>query len=204
MTRVKICGITRTEDAVLAAGLGAFAVGFVFWPKSPRCVSTETARAAGAALPPHVLKVGVFVNQPCEEVRRVSEAARLDVIQLHGDETVEYIRRLERRVFKAVPVSGTIPLEMVETLPEAVTVLLDVHDPERRGGTGRTIDWSIAAAASARRPIVLSGGITPENIRAAIAAVRPFAVDVSSGVEASPGTKAPERLRALFEAIRHD
>jgi phosphoribosylanthranilate isomerase len=204
MTRVKICGITRIEDAVVAADLGAFAVGFVFWPQSPRCVDAEAARAIADSLPDEVLKVGVFVDQPIEDIQRIVTGAGLNVVQLHGSETAAVIRAMPRPVFKAVAVDETFDVTRLRALPEDVTVLLDAHDPVRRGGTGRTIDWSLAADAAARRPVILSGGITPENIRPAIDAVRPFAVDVSSGVEASPGVKDHNRLRALFDAIRHD
>ena len=202
--RVKICGITRIEDAVVAADLGAFAVGFVFWPQSPRCVHVEAARAIADSLPAAVLKVGVFVDQPIEAIQRIVAGAGLNVVQLHGSETADVIRAMPRPVFKAVAVDGTFDVAQLRTLPEDVTVLLDAHDPVRRGGTGRTIDWSLAADAAARRRVILSGGITPENIRPAIDAVQPFAVDVSSGVEESPGVKDHSRLRALFDAIRHD
>jgi phosphoribosylanthranilate isomerase len=204
MTRVKICGITRIEDAVVASDLGAFALGFVFWPQSPRCIGEEAARAIVDSLPAEVLKVGVFVNQPLDDVRRITAAASLNVVQLHGDETVEIIRGIDRPVFKSVAVTETFDLDQLDALPDEVTALLDAHDPVTRGGTGRTIDWSVAAAAAARRPVILSGGLTPANVRRAIDAVRPFAVDVSSGVEQAPGVKDPDRLRAFFDAVRHD
>jgi phosphoribosylanthranilate isomerase len=204
MTRVKICGITRIEDAVVASDLGAFALGFVFWPQSPRCIGEEAARAIVDSLPAEVLKVGVFVNQPLDDVRRITAAASLNVVQLHGDETVEIIRGIDRPVFKSVAVTETFDLDQLDALPDEVTALLDAHDPVSRGGTGRTIDWSVAAAAAARRPVILSGGLTPANVRRAIDVVRPFAVDVSSGVEQAPGVKDPDRLRAFFDAVRHD
>ena len=204
MTRVKICGITRIEDAVIASELGAFAVGFVFWPASPRYIDAEPARAIADSLPPEVLKVGVFVNQPLADVRRIAAAVSLDVVQLHGDEPLAVMRELEGPVYKSVAVGDAFSVDQLEALPPHVTPLLDAHDPVRRGGTGRTIDWTRAQAAAARRPVILSGGLTPENVRTAIDAVRPFAVDTSSGVEQSPGVKDPERLRAFFDAVRHD
>ncbi len=204
MMRVKICGITRIEDAVIAADLGAFAVGFVFWPRSPRCLDEDAARAIADSLPPDVLKVGVFVDQPFNDIRRIAAAAALNVVQLHGDEPAAIIPDIDQPVFKAVPVNETFTIERLDGIPSDVTVLLDAHDPVRRGGTGRTIDWSLAATAAARRPVILSGGLTPDNVRAAIDAVHPFAIDVSSGVEQAPGIKDAERLRALFDAVRHD
>lgn len=203
MTPVKVCGITRIEDAVVAAELGAFALGFVFWPPSPRCIGVEQVRVIANALPGDILKVGVFVNQPLEEVRRIAGEAALDIVQLHGEESTAYLRRLEHPVFKAFAVAEELAAERLDAIPNDVTVLLDAHDPVRRGGTGRTIDWALAATASSRRRCVLSGGLTPDNVRDAVAQVRPFAVDVSSGVESSPGIKDHQRLHAFFDSIRH-
>jgi phosphoribosylanthranilate isomerase len=203
MTPIKICGITRMEDAVLAADLGAFAVGFVFWPHSPRAIAVERARTIVDALPADVLKVGVFVDQPVAEVKRIAAATSLNVVQLHGNECAEQLRQFERPVFKSVAVAESFAPEHLNAIPTHVTVLLDAHDPIMHGGTGRTIDWAKAAEAAAQRPCVLSGGLTPENVRAAVEQVRPFAVDVSSGVEAAPGIKDHARLRAFFEALRH-
>lgn len=202
MTRVKICGITRLEDAVVAAELGAFAVGFVFWPGSPRVVDAPRARVIGASLPPAVKKVGVFVDQPLEDISRIADEARLDVIQLHGCEPLDFAARVERPVIKAFGVRSGVPLADLEQVPSEITVLLDAHDPVKRGGTGRVIDWAIAAAAAHRRPVVLSGGLTPENVADAIGVVRPHAVDLSSGVETAPGIKDHARLRALFSALQ--
>lgn len=201
MTRVKICGITTPDDAVLAAELGAAAIGLVFWPGSPRHV--DEARAAGIvrALPREVTAVGVFVDQPIDEVRRIADATGLGAVQLHGSEPAEYALGLMQPVIKAVGVGGGFEPRSVDDWPSGITILLDAHDPVRRGGTGRTIDWSRAAAAAARRPVFLSGGLTPANVAAAIRQVRPYAIDLSSGVEASPGVKDAAKLRALFDAI---
>jgi phosphoribosylanthranilate isomerase len=204
MTDVKICGITRQEDALLAAELGAWAIGFVFWPGSPRYIDPRAARAIVHALPPAMRTVGVFVNQPAGHVRMVAEEAGITTVQLHGDETVAFAQRLGRPVFKAIPVRDGFTPSTLDAIPDDITVLLDAFDPAAHGGTGRTIDWSLAANAAARRPIVLAGGLNARNIGEAIRQVRPRAVDLSSGVEAAPGLKDHGKLRDLFAALPHD
>src|SRR4051812_20690488 len=194
---VKICGITRAEDAAAAVDCGAGALGFVFWPGSPRCIDPYRARAIVAAMPPFVTAVGLFVNQPIEYVERVTRLVRLGAVQLHGDETPEYASGISAPLIKAV----TVRNPQLSLWPARTTLLLDVHDPEKRGGTGRTVDWSAAAGLAAQRTLLLAGGLTPENVAEAVAAVRPFGVDVSSGVERAPGVKDHQRLRALFEAL---
>ena len=196
---VKICGITRLEDAEAAVAAGAAAIGFIFWPDSPRFIDPYRARTIAAALPPFVTPVGVFVNQPLDHVNSVANLVRLGAVQLHGDETPGFAAAVSVPVMKAVS-SGH---EEMASWPERVRLLLDVHDPVARGGTGRTIDWTAAAAIAAQREIVLAGGLTPDNVAEAIARVRPFGIDVSSGVERAPGIKDHRRLRALFEAV-HD
>jgi phosphoribosylanthranilate isomerase len=203
MPLVKICGITRLDDALTAVDAGAGALGFVFWPSSPRFIDPHRARAIAAALPPFVTTVGVFVNQPIAYVNGVAALVRLGAVQLHGDETPDQASRVARPVVKAVPVHDGTAGDAADEWPDRVTVLLDVHDPRRRGGTGRTVDWTIAAALAARRPAMLAGGLTPDNVAEAVTRVRPFGIDISSGVERSPGVKDPGRLRALFEAL-HD
>ena len=197
---VKICGITRADDALAAVAAGANAIGFVFWPDSPRFVDPYRARAIRAALPPFVTAVGVFVNQPVEYVSGVASLVRLGAVQLHGDETPQYASLLSAPIVKALPLT-TLGESDLAAWPDETMVLLDVHDPVKRGGTGRTIDWDAAATISARRRIVLAGGLTPDNVADAVARVRPFGIDVSSGVEVSPGIKDHRRVRALFEAL---
>lgn len=197
---VKICGITRVEDAQAAVAAGANALGFVFWPKSPRHIDPYRARRIVSSLPPFVTPVGVFVDQPAEYVNGVSSLVRLGAVQLHGAEDAAYAKTIARPVVKAITGGEW------EAWPARVLVLLDVHDPIKKGGTGKTIDWTVAAEVAKRRNILLAGGLTPENVGEAIARVRPYGIDVSSGVEAEPGIKDSGRLKALFEAVHgsHD
>jgi phosphoribosylanthranilate isomerase len=197
---VKICGITEPHDAVLAVGAGASAIGIVFWPASPRAVDAARAREIVAAVPAFVSVVGVFVNQ-VDEAIHLAGTLGLSAVQFHGDETIEDCRRSPVRVVKAIPVRDESAIDAALALPESVTVLLDAHDAVKRGGTGRSIDWTIASEIARRRLTVLSGGLNPENVRDAVAAVRPWAIDVSSGVERAPGQKDPAKILALFEAL---
>ena len=198
---VKICGITRPEDADLAARLGAAWVGFVFWPRSPRFVEPETAAAILAGLPPHVSGVGVFVDQAVDEVNAVADRVGLGAVQLHGRETTEACRRCRRRVIKAVRLSGGGAGDDPDAVWSGATVLVDAFDPVRMGGTGRQVDWTRAARIARRRPLVLSGGLRAENVAEAVRQVGPYGVDVSSGVESRPGVKDPDRMRAFFAAL---
>jgi phosphoribosylanthranilate isomerase len=198
---VKICGITRMADADAAVAAGASALGFVFWPKSPRFIDPYRARAIAASLPPFVVPVGVFVNQPAEYVKGVAALVRLGAVQLHGDEDVSYGAGIPFPLIRAVAIDRQTDLTGIDRWPRPTMLLLDVHDPVSRGGTGRTIDWAMAAPIAAKRRALLAGGLTPDNVAEAVARVRPFGIDVSSGVEASPGIKDPARIRALFEAL---
>jgi phosphoribosylanthranilate isomerase len=198
---VKVCGITRLEDAERAAELGASALGFVFWPASPRFIDPYRAQAIVRVLPPFVTPVGVFVDQPAEFVEEVASLVRLGAVQLHGDESVEYCAQMRNRVIKAVGLKAR-HAGPVSAYPSQVLILLDVHDPVRRGGTGRTVDWETARRIAASRRTILSGGLRPENVAAAIDAVRPYGVDVSSGVESSPGVKDRARLEEFLAAVR--
>ena len=200
MTWVNICGITRPEDAVAAADLGAVAIGLVFWPESPRCVDRARAREIVAALPPFIAAVGVFVNQVDEAVD-IARDVGLSAVQFHGDESPSSYRGFPVQVIKAITVRDASALEEAGVVPDEATVLLDAHDRVKRGGTGRVIDWEIAAMVARTRRTILSGGLTPANVAEAIGVVRPYAVDVSSGVESSPGVKDRTKLRALFDAI---
>jgi len=196
---VKICGITRAEDARLAASLGATAIGFIFWPSSPRAISPLRARAIVDALPASVTTVGVFVNAGRDEIEAAADEANLQAVQLHGDETPDLARSLSRRVIKAIPLTGDIDERVNEW--SGTMLLLDAHDAARRGGTGRVVDWDRAAAIARAHDIILAGGLGPGNVADAVARVRPAGIDVSSGVESSPGIKDPGKLRALFDAL---
>jgi phosphoribosylanthranilate isomerase len=196
---VKICGITREADAAAAVECGASAIGFIFWPNGSRYIDPERARAIVRTLPPFVTPVGVFVNEPADHMNAVADVVGLGALQLHGEETPELLHRLNRPVLKAV----TRPAEETADLwPRHVMLLVDVHDPVHRGGTGARADWTRAATLAASRRTILAGGIRPENVVEAVTTVRPFGIDVSSGVEDAPGIKSPERIRALFEALR--
>jgi len=198
---VKICGITRLEDAAVAVSLGASAVGFIFWPGSPRQIAPPDAAAIAGSLPQRVWKVGVFVDAVADDIRRVVEEVRLTAVQLHGSETPAYAATLDARVIKAMALDHVQGPEALDEWP-GVPILLDAHDPLRKGGTGRTIDWIRARELASRHDVILAGGLRPENVADAIARVRPYGIDVSSGVETSPGLKDHDKLRSLFEVLR--
>jgi phosphoribosylanthranilate isomerase len=201
-TRVKICGITREADARSAAELGADAIGFVFWPSSPRAVTAAQAQAMAGVLPPFISRVGVFVNAEPDEVVRLVRLVGLDVVQLHGDEKVERYLGCGARILKAVSVESDEAVERAAELPHGVVPLVDAADRVRRGGTGLVADWERARRLADRRAIVLAGGLSPANVGMALQALRPAAVDVSSGVECEPGVKDPAKLRAFFDAVQ--
>lgn len=206
MTRVKICGVTRVEDARLAAELGAWAVGTIFHDPSPRACDPATAEAIGAELKRRVEVVGVFVNAPLDEVAGLADRCQLTVLQLHGDEGPAYCREAARRtgcrVMKAARVRDAASVRGVESFREVDFHLLDTHSAELRGGTGKSFDWTLARHHRSRIPVVLSGGIDPSNAAEAITAVHPFAVDSASGTEAEPGVKDPAKVEALIATAR--
>ena len=199
--KVKVCGITRWDDALLAADLGASAVGFVFWPRSPRYVEPAAAAAIALDLPADVAPVGVFVDPTVSEVQRIAARVGLAAVQLHGDEPATLCDGLPYRVLKAVPVAGPATHAAADRVPPRVTVLLDARDPVRKGGTGQVVDWTLAADVAARRRVFLAGGLRPQNVSDALRTVRPYGIDVSSGVEARPGLKDAGRLRHFFEEV---
>jgi phosphoribosylanthranilate isomerase len=210
-TRIKICGITRIEDGLAAARAGADAIGIVFWPGTPRVVQLAQARAIAQAMPPFVTVVGLFVDPTADEVNAALDSVPLDVLQFHGHEPAELCRAFRRPYLKAIAVDSTGNLlESVSPYGDAAGLLFDAPPAlGRPGGTGRTFDWS-RLPATLPRPLVLSGGLNAANVARAIRLVRPWAVDVSSGVEASgpdgrllPGIKDAARIAAFVEEVRH-
>ena len=197
---VKVCGITRLTNALHAVEQGATAVGFVLWPHSPRAVTVARAAEIIAELPSHVLAVGVFVNEPIDGIRAIAERAHLTAVQLHGDEPPAYADALDWPVIRAVSVSEIG--EASQAWSPETALLVDNIDPVRRGGTGAVIDWSEAADIALTRRVVLAGGLTPDNVASAIRAVRPFGVDVSSGVESAPGVKDFDKVTQFIVNAR--
>lgn len=198
-TRVKICGITSVADGLAAARQGADAIGLIFYPPSPRLVSLKQAAAIAASLPPFVARVAVFVNAPEEDVRGVIRACRPDLLQFHGEETPADCRRFGVPYLRAVRVRpGVDLLEFLSPFDAAAGWLLDAYRPDLYGGSGEAFDWELVPRSLAR-PVVLSGGLDAGNVAGAIRRIRPWAVDVSSGVESAKGVK-DERLIAEFIA----
>jgi phosphoribosylanthranilate isomerase len=203
--KVKICGLTNSDDAHHAADLGAWALGLIFHEPSPRACAEADALEIAAALHRRALVCGVFVNRPLDEVVATADRVGLTMVQLHGDEgpafCAEVARRTGAKVMKAAPVRGIADIRALEAFHTDYH-LLDAHRPGMRGGTGETFDWELVRTRRSKIPLVLSGGLGPENVADAIAAVRPFAVDTASGTEASPGVKDPQRVAAFVEAVR--
>lgn len=201
-TKVKFCGITRLDDALAAVRLGVDALGFVFYEPSPRNISPEQARAIIRQLPPFVTRVGLFVNASDDVIRSITEYVGLDVIQLHGDESPEFCEQFQQPVIKALRVNeGAFIPQPPERYDSVSAVLLDAYSQRAYGGTGHTFDWSVIPRLS--MPIILAGGLHPENVAQAIALVKPYAVDVSGGIEGeTKGCKDQQRMQAFLKAVR--
>lgn len=203
--KVKVCGITNAEDALAAVEAGADALGFIFYEKSPRYVVPAVAGAIIAELPPLVTPVGVFVNEGVAAVRSIMDTCGLTLAQLHGDEHASYCRELWRPSMKAIQLKdrGSL-LAMAEYQGRGGVrgFVLDTFSELVYGGTGQVTDWSLAAEAAKSTPILLAGGLTPDNVVEAIRTVHPYGVDVSSGVESAPGKKDHAKLRAFIDAVR--
>jgi phosphoribosylanthranilate isomerase len=214
MTWVKICGMTNLEDALVAVNAGADAVGFVFYEKSPRCVSVETAREIVRQLPEKIDRIGVFVNQQPERVSEIADQTGLTAVQFHGDEYQTPERySVNRDAFFCLPATDMLHdlrnrggFYGLSAFPNLAGFLLDSRTPERRGGTGQTFAWGEArlfvAALSKLHPVVIAGGLSSSNVGSAIDLLHPWGVDVASGVEASPGKKDPEKVQAFVKAVR--
>jgi phosphoribosylanthranilate isomerase len=202
MIRVKICGITSHEDAWAAVEAGADALGFIFVEGTPRYIEPEAAAAIATRMPPFVTTVGVFVDRTADEIERIMRASGLSLAQLHGHESPDACDHLGVPFIKAVRIQGEQDLEALHIYPQARAFLLDTYVAGRPGGTGRTFPWEIAAMAARQARVILSGGLTPDNVALAVAHVRPYAVDVCSGVEASPGRKDHQKVREFIEQAR--
>ena len=201
-TRIKICGITSVEDALAAARLGADAIGLVFYPPSPRYVEVERAAEIAAALPPFVTTVGLFVNADEQTIADVVSRVRIDLIQFHGNECKDYCGLHQRPYIKAVRMSDDVDLDkQLNDFSQARGLLLDTYKAGVPGGTGEQFNWDRVPAHVADK-IILAGGLTPENVKDAVAQVHPYAVDVSGGVESAPGKKDTEKMARFIEAVR--
>lgn len=200
--RVKICGITNLDDALVAAEAGADAIGFVFYRRSPRFVEPERAAEIAWALPPFVDRVGVFVNASRADIARIADECGLTAVQLHGEEPPELCEGWRVPVIKALRTGADGPHPDPSGYPGARAFLVDAHVPSARGGTGNLADWGIARELARRLRVILAGGLTAQNVGEAIRVVRPYAVDVSSGVEIHPGVKDPGKIAAFLEAVR--
>jgi len=203
LTEIKICGITEREDAFFAAACGVEALGFIFYPPSPRSIAPSKAKEIIAALPSEVVKVGVFVNQEASAVQQIVDFCGLDLIQLHGDETPEYCSKFPQiRLIKALFLQNEAALAALMSY-RTHAILVDARTREKYGGTGQRADWELAAKVKSSHPLILSGGLNEENIAAALALVSPPAVDINSGVESAPGRKDREKVGRIIELIRN-
>jgi phosphoribosylanthranilate isomerase len=203
VTQVKICGITNEEDALCAAGCGAAALGFIFYPPSPRYIKPEDARKIISILPKEIVKVGVFVNEKPAEIKRVMEYCRLDMIQLHGDETQEYCRGFSADlIIKAVELKNEDDLNNALNYNVAA-LLVDSRHAGLYGGTGKKANWDLACCVKNKKKLILSGGLNEKNIAEAMKTVTPAALDINSGVESESGKKDHIKLARIFDIIRH-
>ena len=203
-TRIKICGIREAGDARVAAEAGADAIGLVFYEASPRYLTPDSAARIAADLPPFVMAVGLFVNPAESEVRGILDRVPLDLLQFHGDETAEFCGRFDRPYIRVVRMeAGTDLVEYAHRFSRARALLLDAHVPGQAGGTGKTFDWG-DIPRNLPIPVILSGGLTASNVGRAVREVRPWAVDVSSGVEASRGVKDPRKIVEFIRSVRSE
>ena len=199
MTRIKICGITNSEDARAAIQAGADALGFNFYEPSPRYLTPETCADIVSKMPPFVSPIGIFVNESVERVNAIASSCELSAVQLHGDESPEYCEKVDGKIIKAIRVRDDSWQQDMEEYPVAA-VLLDTYTPDKYGGTGTTFDWNLIGTSASR--IILSGGLDPQNVSPAVQSIRPFGVDTSSGVERQPGLKDHEKIRQFVTAVR--
>ena len=199
--KIKVCGTTNLKDALFAVDSGADAIGFIFYKKSPRYILQKDAKDIVAKLPPFVETVGVFVNETSDRVNRIAEQCKLTAIQLHGDESSAFCRRIKRRVIKAFRVKDNNSFKGMADY-DVSGFLLDSYNEESKGGTGKTFDWNLALRAKKQGPIILAGGLNPYNVYTAIHRVKPYGVDVCSGVEKSPGIKDSVKIDEFIKSVR--
>ncbi len=203
LPKIKICGITNVPDAHAAVEAGADALGFIFYEPSPRNIDPEVAKRIIATLPPFVLSVGVFVNESASTIRQIFDTCQLALAQLHGDESPDFCEEVRKPVIKAIRLRDRGSFLALAEFKGRFGVrgfLVDTYSPTAYGGTGHVTDWSLASEAAKALPILLAGGLTPDNVREAIQQVRPYGVDVSSGVEQRPGQKDHPKVRAFIDA----
>ena len=196
--KIKVCGMTSLEDTLVAVEAGADAVGFIFYKKSPRSVTIKTVCEIVDKLPPFVDAIGIFVNESAEQINKIADRCKLDRVQLHGDETPAFCKKIRRRVIKAIRVKDIQSLKKLSDFPVS-GFLLDTFSEEQRGGTGKVFDWNLVHPAKKYGAVILAGGLTPNNVRQAIHRVKPYGVDVCSGVESQPGIKDHKKVKAFIK-----
>ena len=199
--KVKICGMTNLKDIKVAVDGGVDAVGFIFYKKSPRSVTMQAVREIVLELPPFVDSVGVFVNETAEQINKIADHCKLDRVQLHGDESPAFCKKIRRRVIKAIRVKDMQSLKKLSEYPVS-SFLLDTFSQDHYGGTGKVFDWNLAYPAKKYGPIILAGGLTPINVRQAIQRIQPYGVDVCSGVESQPGIKDHKKMQAFLKNVK--
>ena len=199
--KVKICGMTNLNDVKVAVDGGVDAVGFIFYKKSPRSVTMQTVREIVLELPPFVDSVGVFVDETAEQINKIADRCNLDRVQLHGDESPAFCKKIRRRVIKAIRVKDIQSLKKLSDYPVS-SFLLDTFSEDQYGGTGKVFDWNLAFPAKKYGPIILAGGLTPNNVRQAIQRIQPYGVDVCSGVESQPGIKDHQKMQAFLKNVK--
>ena len=199
--KVKICGTTSLKDAFLAVESGADAIGFIFYKMSPRSISQKEAKEIILQLPPFIETVGVFVNETSDKINRIAEQCKLNSIQLHGEESPALCRRVKRKVIKAFRVKDADSLKSIASY-DVSGFLLDSYNDGSKGGTGQVFDWNLALRVKKQGPVILAGGLNPYNVFTAIHRVKPYGVDVCSGVEKSPGIKDHEKIREFIKSVR--
>ena len=199
--KVKICGMTNLKDVKVAVDGGVDAVGFIFYKKSPRSVTMQAVRKIVLELPPFVDSVGVFVNETAEQINKIADRCNLDRVQLHGNESPTFCKKIRRRVIKAIRVKDIQSLKKLSDYPVS-SFLLDTFSEDQYGGTGKVFDWNLVFPAKKYGPIILAGGLTPNNVRQAIQRIQPYGVDVCSGVESHPGIKDHKKMQIFLKNVK--